>query len=368
MRIIIHHWASDDACLTQKNKSKADNRLVYIDYFRALAILLIILGHCYNAWPRSNIWEATLVNIISGGTALFVFISGFFFHHVYFVKYHYWSFLKNKTKYVFLPYLILSLLYITYFYFSRDEIVMANVINEFYGPNLSNADLVIINILTGRTLWAYWYVPFAMLLFMLSPIFIRFISLSLNTKLAVTCSLFILSMFVQRPSWEINPIHSLVYYFPYYLFGIIYSTERVKINQWIEGKTLLLFFITIIVALCMYLLGQKDSMGKSSILMWHGIDLMIVQKTSLIIFMIAFTMRIQQYDISFLKITANMSFAFFFLHQWALSFMRSTGMMDFKHGFEGVLLIFSAAVIFSYIVARIVKLLLGSHSRYVIGW
>lgn len=351
-----------------QNNSKTDRRLVYFDYFRAIAILLIILGHCYNAWPRSDIWDATLVNFISGGTALFVFISGFFFHHVYFAKYRYWSFIKNKTKYVFLPYLILSLLYIIYFYLTRGEIVMAKVINEFYGPDLSNTGLVIMNLLTGRTLWAYWYVPFAMLLFLLSPVFIRFISLSLNAKLIITVSLFVLSMFVQRPSWEINPIHSLIYYFPYYLFGIIYSTERTNINQWIDGKALLLFFFTIAVALIMYLLGQKDSMGKASIFMWHGIDLMIFQKTSLILFMLAFTMRLQQYDIAFLKITANMSFAFFFLHQWALSFMRSTGMMDFKHGFEGVLLIFGGAVIFSYIVARIVKLLLGSHSRYVIGW
>lgn len=61
-----------------QNNSKIDRRLVYFDYFRALAILLIILGHCYNSWPRSHIWEATLVNLISGGTALFVFISGFF--------------------------------------------------------------------------------------------------------------------------------------------------------------------------------------------------------------------------------------------------------------------------------------------------
>ncbi|MGJ8619008.1 MAG: acyltransferase family protein [Methylophilaceae bacterium] len=352
----------------EKNKLKDVDRLVYFDYFRALAILQIILGHCYNAWPRSQVWEATVVNIISGGTALFVFISGFFFHHVYFRKYQYWSFVKSKTKYVFLPYLILSLLYIAYFYFTRGGIVMANVINEFYGPDLSNSSLVIMNLLTGRTLWAYWYVPFAMLLFLLSPIFIRFISFQLKTKVLITVGLFLFSMYVQRPSWEINPIHSLIYYCPYYLFGILYSMERAKINQWIEGKTLLLLLITIATALIMFLLGQKDSMGKASIFMWHGVDLMIFQKVSLIIFMLAFTMHLQQYDIPFLKITANMSFAYFFLHQWALSFMRSSGMMDFKHGFEGVLFIFTAAVIFSYVVARMIKRLLGSNSRYVIGW
>lgn len=353
---------------SDKNKPKDDSRLIYFDYFRAFAILLIILGHCYNAWPRSHVWDATLVNIISGGTALFVFISGFFFHHVYFPKYQYWSFIKNKTQYIFLPYLILSLLYITYYYLYKGEIVMASVLNAFFGPHLNTLSLVLLDLLTGRTLWAYWYIPFAMLLFLLSPIFIRFIPLPLKTKIAITVSLFVLSIFVQRPSWEINPIHSMIYYIPYYLLGIIYSMERTKVNRMIEGKVLLMLFITVMVAMTMHFLGQTDSKGKASLFLWNGLDLMIFQKISLIVFMLTFTMHLQQYDIPCLKVTANMSFAFFFIHQWSLSFMRRFGVMDFEHGFGGVLLIFSLAVISSYLLALGVKQLLKSKSRYVIGW
>lgn len=353
---------------TTNSQNNNEGRLIYFDYFRGIAILMIILGHCYNAWPRSQAWEATLVNLISGGTALFVFISGFFFHHIYYRKYHYWSFIKNKSKYVFLPYLILSLLYIVYYYLMHKEIVMAKVLNDFFGPALSQVNLILMNLITGRTLWAYWYIPFAMLIFLLSPVFNRFICLSLKIQLIIAGCLFALSMVVQRPSWEINPIHSLIYFIPYYILGILYSQHRSKINQWLQGKTLLLLAFTVGIAFIMQLLGQRDNMGKASILAWHGLDWMIVQKISLIVFMLAFTMTLQQYKIPFLNTMANMSFALYFLHQWALSLMRSLGIMDFKHGFGGVLFIFGLAIVFSYLFARIIKLILRTHSRYVIGW
>lgn len=350
------------------DKQKVDKRLIYFDYFRALAILFIILGHCFNAWNVDQLWESTLVNIISGNTALFVFISGFFFHHVYFPKYNYWTFVKNKTKVVFIPYLILSVLFLAWYYFIHGEIVMTKVLHEYISPQLSTTWLIVANLLTGRTLWAYWYIPFAMLLFLLSPVFIRFIPLRLESKILITTSLFVLSMYVQRPSWELNPFHSLIYYTPYYLLGIIYSMERAHINQWIEGKALLLLVITILVAMSMHLLGQTNNMGKASILMWNGMDFMIFQKLSLIAFMLAFTITLQQYDIPFLKLTASMSFALYFLHQWALSFMRNLGLMSFEHSFDGVLFIFILALTISYMLAYLIKTILHSRSRYVIGW
>ena len=353
---------------TDVNNVKNDSRLIYFDYFRAFAILLIILGHCYNAWLRNQLWESALVNIISGNTALFVFISGFFFHHVYFPKYNYWTLVKTKTKFVFLPYLILSLLFITYYYFNSGEIVMTKYLNAYFNSQLNSLSLIIINLVTGRTMWAYWYIPFAMLIFLLSPVFIKFIHLKLATKIKITASLFILSIFVQRPFMEINPFHSLLYFAPYYLLGIIYSMERIKINTWIEGKVFPLLLVTILIAMTMCLLGQTDNAGKASILAWRGPDYMIFQKLSLIIFMLAFTMHLQKYDMRFLKTIANMSFALYFLHQWILSFMSNLGMLDFQHGFGGVVLIFIIVATFSYLLARVVKLLLGSISRYVIGW
>jgi len=352
----------------QQNKKPDGKRLIYFDYFRAIAILLIILGHCYNNWQRDAAWEKTVVNLISGDTALFVFISGFFFHHIYFPKYNYATFIRNKTKFVFLPYLSLSLLYIAYYYWLHGEIVMANVLNEFFGPNLNQLELVLLNLVTGRTLWAYWYVPFVMLVFMLSPVFIRFIHWPNKVKLSITACLFLVSMYVHRPSWEINPLHSLIYYLPYYLLGIIYSMEHQTINRFIQGRALILLAITIITATAMHWSGQTDNAGKASMLAWRGIDYMVLQKLSLIPFMLAFTLCLQKFNIPFLKVMAAMSFALYFLHQWVLSFLRSSGLMDVEHGFIGVLMLCAITTLLSYLLARLLRLLIGKRSRYVIGW
>lgn len=356
--------------LTSQTENNANDRrtLIYFDYFRAIAIVLIIISHSYNAWQVDQFWEATLVNIISGNTALFVFISGFFFSYIYFPTFRYGSFLTKKTLFVFLPYLILSILFMCYHYLTHSEIAMTSYLNEYFGTTLSNAWLILINLLTGRTQWAYWYIPFAMLLFLMSPVFIRFIHLALMPKLLITATLLFVAMYVQRPLMEINPFHSFIYFVPYYLLGIIYSMENVKINAWLKGKTFSLFLLTVAIAMLMYFLGQINNAGKASILVWHGIDYMIFQKLSLILFILAFTLSWQQYNLPFLKVIANMSFALYFLHQWILSFMRDFGMGDFEHGFIGVILISIVAMTLSYFLARIIKLMFKGKSRYIIGW
>jgi len=53
-------------------------RLVSFDYFRGVAILFIVAGHSYGPWGINTLPEKILSNLITGGTALFVFISGFF--------------------------------------------------------------------------------------------------------------------------------------------------------------------------------------------------------------------------------------------------------------------------------------------------
>ncbi|MCH9798686.1 MAG: hypothetical protein K0U17_02080, partial [Betaproteobacteria bacterium] len=87
---------------------------------------------------------------------------------------------------------------------------------------------------------------------------------------------------------EINPFHSFIYFVPYYLLGIIYSMENAKINAWLKGKTFNLFLLTVTIAMLMYFLGQTNNAGKASILVWHGIDYMIFQKLSLILFILMF--------------------------------------------------------------------------------
>jgi surface polysaccharide O-acyltransferase-like enzyme len=346
---------------------KDSKRLLYFDYFRAFAISFIIFCHCYNNWQYDHLWETTLVNLISGGTALFVFISGFFFHHVYLPKYEYGAFLKNKIKTVFLPYLFLSSIAIAYFYIESQSIFMGENFDVYFDQQFSKLSLVIINLMTGKARQTYWYVPFAMFLFLLSPIFIRFIKLNLIAQINITAIFFVISMFLHRSILEINPIQNLLYFVPYYLLGITYSMERVKVNCWIEGKVALLFLMTILIAFLMSLFGQVGSVNKA-LFVYSGVDLMIFQKLSFILFMLAFTLYLQKYNLDFLKKIASISFALFFLHPWVLSVLNKIGMKTIEHGFAGAFFIFMIVTALTYIIAYLIKQMLGGKSKYLIGW
>ena len=63
-----------------ENTPKKTKILNYINVFRGLAILLIIMGHTMQFGRPSDIINCINCEMICGGTALFIFISGFCFN------------------------------------------------------------------------------------------------------------------------------------------------------------------------------------------------------------------------------------------------------------------------------------------------
>ena len=55
--------------------------LNYINVFRGLAILLIVAGHTMQFGEIGSLTQKISVEVFAGGTALFIFISGFLFHY-----------------------------------------------------------------------------------------------------------------------------------------------------------------------------------------------------------------------------------------------------------------------------------------------
>ncbi len=82
--------------------------LNYINVFRGLAILLIIMGHTMQFGKPSSLAHIINCEIICGGTALFIFISGFLFQHLSY-KFEFKNYLSKKWINVVMPYLITSI-------------------------------------------------------------------------------------------------------------------------------------------------------------------------------------------------------------------------------------------------------------------
>lgn len=341
-------------------------RLVYLDRFRALAILLIILGHCYNNWRPEGALAGLLVNTVTGGTALFVFISGVFFHHVFAERFELSRFLARKARQVLLPYLAMSMLALLTLVL-RDGWIPFPLDIGLGGPSLSLVNAVL-NLLTGQTMTAYWFVPFIFAIFVLSPVFLAFADLDLRRQLALLGAAVLLSMVAHRSTLNLNPASSVIYFAPFYLLGILYSQHRARAEEALAENLPLLVLTAVTLALLMVGFGQWGNAHKATIWQWAGLDLMVLQKVAMIGAMIGLLLRWEEIDLPVLGFLAEISFALFFLHPWAIALWKEIGFRGWEHGLAGTLLLFVLVVLTSVAAALTARAMLGHRSRFFTAW
>jgi len=356
-------------------------RLNVFDYFRGLAIIFIVAGHSIlavmstagDAWVIDSIYEKTIVNLIMGGTALFVFISGYLFHHVFYSKFDYGSFLFKKIKFVFVPYLILSCVAILYFSLLKKEMPYVDVLLGFEPNNLRDYLLIGIKyIWTGRVLTAYWYIPFIMLVFVLSPLIVKFIRFPLHVQVAIILCLASISLFVHRPVVNLSPVHSLIYFIPYYLIGIVCSIHHRRVEGFLKGKGYVLSVMVVGLALAQAVFFQNvGNFYKPNIFLFEGVDIMFFQKTFMCFLLLSVLANLGAANASILKGLAAASFAIYFLHPWVLAVLGHLSVTEFFLIFPGMLnalFITIMSLVISLLVALLVRAVLRKRSRLFIGW
>lgn len=339
------------------------------EYFRGITIILIVVGHCYGiaGWVGTSFWDKTLINLISGGTSLFVFISGFLFHHVFYPKFQYRKFILKKFKNVYVPFLILSILPVCLALYQRQPFV------EFYfGPTDSFYDNFLRPIFMyywyGGVL-VYWYIPFIMTMFLISPVFIKFVHLRKNIKIILICVLSVVSVLMQRPvnNWSI--LQSVVYFSPVYLFGIFCSMEREHIYKVFRRKEWILFAGIVLLAMVQAWLVDYCSTPAKEPFAWGGIDISYVQKMLLCVFLMVFLHRFENREWKILNHLAVSSFSIYFLHGWIIQIL--SWMRPLYRQWSGLHLVFilSPLVIWlSYVAARSIRRRFPEKSRMIIGW
>ena len=344
-------------------------RIRHFDYFRGVAIVLIVAGHCHYPWGIDTFAERVVANLITGSTALFVFISGFFFHRVYAPNFKLRAFLAKKIRIVLLPYVLLS------------SLRYLATLMRHGSPATETGHPVISTLLhyllflwqgTARALTGYWYIPFIMLIFAASPLFLQYIQLSLKTKLTIFAPLIVMSMLVHRPLHNLSPIHSVIYFTPIYLLGIIYSMHQNAIADAIKPKSLHLGLATVALSvLQVHLTGSYGNYHKSAIFSYAGLDLNILQKLLLIFFLLSVLAKLESRSIPLLSYLASISFAIYFLHPWALYGLRRLSMVSYLAFAPGplIFLIKTALILgVSLWLAETLKTRLRQRSRYLIGY
>lgn len=346
-----------------------------IAYFRGLAIVLIVAGHCFQlvAWQAASFPEKLLENLVKGGTALFVFISGFLFHHIFAPRFRYGRFMTKKLAVVLLPYLVLSIVPILYYVGVRQSGPFAELIysgrDGVWGQYVQPA---LTYLWTGRHLQAYWYIPFIMVVFALSPVFLAYLRLSLVWRLLLMTAALAIAVLVHRPVKNVSVAQSVVYFLPVYLLGMNVSLSRRAILDWLASREWLLVLAIFGLAGAQVALYAKYSNLHKPALEWGGVDILLPQKMLACLFFYALLARFEDRRLPLLDTLAASSFAIFFLHPFILLGLRGHATADWPIigslppvlGWAVWVVIVTAA---AFGAATLIRWISGRYSRYLIG-
>lgn len=342
-----------------------------INHFRAIAIIIIVAGHCFYSVDASfnSLPELTLGNLIGGGTVLFVFISGFLFHHIFYKRYQFKKFMSGKLKKVLLPYTLLAIVPIVQAVASQDAFY------DWYDPvGTGWINLYLIPAIkyyfTGRFLTAYWYIPFVMLMFLMSPLHIAFIKLKFKQQTLITGLLMVVSMFLHRPENDILILQSVIYFTPIYLFGIICSQKKEAIYARFKNKEIYLLLLAIGLAALQAALGRLGSYQKAPFA-YEGIDILLFQKLALCLFFMVWLHRFEKVTSKPINIIASTSFAIYFTHSfllWLISATKKANDIRIDSPWLWYPFVTVGMILVCMLVAMTMRKLLPKHSRYIIGY
>lgn len=348
--------------------------LHFINYFRGFAILLIVIGHLFGTVkvfnymnPELNsIFTKSIFSLISGGTSLFVFISGFLFHHVFYKRgFSFKKFIHNKFKNVLYPYLFIITPIIFY------ELLLNPRYQKLYSTRFEFFKTLFLSYYSGTMLLSTWYIPFAFLLFISSPIFIKFLELNKYHKRIIVILLIIASI-VHRPAHDftVNAIQALIYFSPVYCLGIYISLKKDEFFTKYKDRSYIFGVITLLI-LGVQLYTGKFLNSHKSIMTFKSFDLVIFQKFFMCLFLVLFFNKFEKYFNKNIKkifdILAEYSFAIFFIHNYIIQFLIPAIGLERESGYLGLILLTIFTIVISIGIAYVFRLLLKRKSRYLIG-
>ena len=339
-----------------------------INYFRGLAIIIIVLGHSYDLarWNISSEFENFIHSLTLNGTVYFVFISGFLYYHIFYHRFNYKKFMVKKAQYVLLPYLLVSTIPILLTVFvGGGGVYLPDGLRQ--QPLLA----VIWYFLTGKIVLAYWYIPMAMLLFVVSPIVNRIIQS--GKVLEAFLLLLPISLIIHRPIENLNAFHSLIYFFPVYLLGAWSSINNKKIYTYLKDnqKKVLIALLVILLGLIQVSIFQQEGNFHKDFWSFTVPDVNMLQKILLCFLFMSVLDRYENTNFSLLNKIAETSFAIYFIHPFLITALYSLSVrlnVDFQGNFITLIITTTIAVLGSMAIAFGIKSVLGKKSRYLIGW
>lgn len=299
-------------------------RLVEFDYLRGISIALIVLGHSiFLAQPA---FPALLENILRGGTGLFVFISGFFFHRIFYPRFNYAQFIAKKAAALLTPFVVISLF------------ALSLRMLGWWQDGVSREDNLLYawyTLRNGYVLYPHWYIPFIFLTFLCSPLHLAYIRARLSMQVFMLFLFSLIALFMHRPQSNSNFLQSLIYFTPFYLLGILFSQYSTQLRAWHWPILIVSLAVIAIAALIQTYVWVHLGNYHKAAFVYDGMDLQFIQTLFSCSALLALCSHIHwgwlQRHLCWL---AELSFPIFFIHPLLTMAVENIAALDaIKHYF-----------------------------------
>lgn len=299
--------------------------LNYINIFRGLAIILIVAGHSMCFGNPGTYLKKFVFEFFVGGTALFVFISGYLFQYLS-DGFSYKNYLKKKLYNVISPYIITSV----------PGIILCLTIPALYRNPFDGLNPLLQVFVFYTTGYIHnlptWYIPMTCLFFLMGGVFLYLAKKKFVGNLEILyCSLPILLLItilfhrfnvVYKDVQALNYLAKYFYYIKIwlvgfvhflsvYVLGMFFAQYREKVDLLYKYKYFLLAGIILASVVDIYFIDYSNMNGT-------------VSKVFLTLFILGI---LKHYDsdikncVNFnkiLNVIAKYSFGIFFVHKYVI--------------------------------------------------
>ena len=347
-----------------------------IDLVRCFALLLLIAGHCTYSfeYKDSVIFQHQMVrNILVGNSILFVFLSGFLFEYLLHKGYQYQRFIINKCVTILVPYLIFT-----------TPLIVRKLYPAAGAPDLCDSEersicldplaSEIFNLyLYGQAAMGHWFMPFILLVFLLTPLYLMFLKLS-NSYRALAIFLFSLAaVFVHRPVGSAGFIQNLLYFSGVFLLGMFTSNNYKEILRYTKSVIIASVSLAFGFLLLQIILGESGGFKNKALFEYDGVDWLYFQKVFLCLFLVFLSPFILNRSNRFIKGLAGLSFGMILIHPY---FMFATNKLlrewfdIYKPYPAGVAFLCYVILVFvcSALFILLCKGILRGYSKYITGY
>lgn len=355
-----HHLALDQCADTVVRRAPRSGFLRHVHYFRAFAILSIVFAHLWEL-PIGHADRPTLYSVrwllFHASTMYFLFISGFLFIHLS-GKFDTKRYFRSKALYVLLPYTLLS----TAIFLIKHTGTLGDQ------PALDLLRELGVTLLQGTAVGPYWYIPFVVLTFLVSPLLLALPPRALRWLCILASPLPLLG--TRTPSVTVS---LFVYFFPVYLLGCLAATNYVAFTAFVRSKRWLLLAAAILSSVLLAALGPIPySFG------WVNLTnaLFYIQKISICFLVLEALQRWESHETwilgTILGTIASYSFAIYFTHPILASAELRLEILSWIPDIEWLVVASSVALVpallgLNLLLCAGAKRMLGRRSRYLIG-